>query len=71
MRPGRPGDGLWLFGIDTSSVQITWHRLGPAAASATVGGRRVTLEATGAPGSVVVDDLDPDLDTTIVVEGGG
>jgi hypothetical protein len=26
MPPGRPGDGLWLFGVDATSVQVTWRR---------------------------------------------
>jgi 3',5'-cyclic-AMP phosphodiesterase len=28
MPPGRPGDGLWLFGVEPTSVQVTWRAVG-------------------------------------------
>jgi predicted phosphodiesterase len=64
MGPGRPGDGLWWFATDVSSVQVTWRRLPPGRTTIEAGGARVELDHPGGPGAVVLDGLPAGRATT-------
>lgn len=62
-------DRLWAFAVEDDAVQVTWSRLGPGPVAARVGGRHLTVEADGGPGSLLVSGLAPA--TTQVATIGG
>jgi predicted phosphodiesterase len=70
-----PG-GLWMFGVDTTSAQLTWRALGPGKLTVEVrevsGDTLVTRVATdGGPGSVILHDLRPGRRHDLVATGEG
>jgi predicted phosphodiesterase len=69
MAPGRPGDGLWWFGADVTSVQVTWRQLPEGRVTVVAGAGRVEIDHTGGPGSVRVDDLVPGAAAHLRLDG--
>lgn len=61
----------WVFAVEDTSVQVTWRSLGPGPLRIRCADTVVETEATGGPGSAVLDGLPPDTGLTVTVDGEG
>lgn len=68
--PRRP-QHLEVFGMGPDWLQVTWSALGPGRVEFECDGRRWSVDADGGPGSVLLDDLDPDREHEVVLTGDG
>jgi predicted phosphodiesterase len=65
----REGGGVGVFAVEDTAIELCWPGLAAGTHVVEVGGRRREIEGADAPAALWIDELPPDTELDVVVDG--